>query len=225
MGQAAGGQGGDRVHRAVQRLRLGRRSRHPAGHLRPARPRHDPGVLRTLDLAAAAAADHRRPRRRVLVGPDHAASGNLPHHRARRPPPRPILLRSPRGRQPRPRPPRARRDHLRAPTRPQGRRGVQDRDRPAHRRRHHQRVLPTLPGQAVPQGRPCPAHRNRDQRRLRHRLPTPATNLDDLQAKARAINQRLLDTERVGQALSLRVQPLRGSRSPPSPTMAGGPQP
>jgi hypothetical protein len=51
------------------------------------------------------------------------------------------------------------------------------------------------------------------------------TNLDELQTKARAINTRVLDAERVGQALSLPAQPLRGWRSPPSPTVAGGPRP
>ncbi|MFK5635953.1 hypothetical protein [Ornithinimicrobium sp. LYQ103] len=51
-------------------------------------------------------------------------------------------------------------------------------------------------------------------RRLQH--------LDELQAKARDINRRLLDTERVGQAVSLRAQPSSGSRSPPSTRMAGG---
>jgi len=51
-------------------------------------------------------------------------------------------------------------------------------------------------------------------RRLQH--------LEELQAKARAVNARLLDTERVGQGVSLRAQPLSGSHSPPSPRMAGG---
>src|SRR6266540_1970173 len=153
MGQAAGGQGRDRLHRTVQRVRHLRPAPGIAGHLRPARPRHDPGVLRTMDLAAAAAAFHRRPRRRVLVGPDHAPGRDLPHHRARRPPPRPILLRSPGGRQPRPWPPRARRAHLQTqPERPQNHRHLQDRHRPA---------------------------------------------------KARAVNKRLLDTERVGQGTVL----------------------
>jgi integrase len=50
-------------------------------------------------------------------------------------------------------------------------------------------------------------------------------HLDELQARARAVNRRLLDTERVGQAASLRVQPLSGSHGPPSPRMAGGPRP
>ena len=45
------------------------------------------------------------------------------------------------------------------------------------------------------------------QRRLVH--------LDELQARARAANRRLLDTERAGQGVSLRAQPLRGSRSHP----------
>jgi hypothetical protein len=45
VGQAAGHQGRDRVHRAGQRVRLLRRSRRPASHLRPAWSRHDPRVL------------------------------------------------------------------------------------------------------------------------------------------------------------------------------------
>jgi hypothetical protein len=94
-----------------------------------------------------------------------------------------------------PRPPRARRAHLRAPAWPQGRRHLQDRDRPAHPERHRQRVLPTLPGQAVPQGRPClrieTVSNDADDIGCQRLLP----NLDDLQAKARAINQRLLDTQ------------------------------
>ena len=50
------------------------------------------------------------------------------------------------------------------------------------------------------------------------RLP----HLPELQSKARDINARLLDTERVGRVVSLRAQPLSGSHSPPSPRMAGG---
>ena len=54
-------------------------------------------------------------------------------------------------------------------------------------------------------------------RRLQH--------LDELQSRARAVNRRLLDTERVARAASWRVQPLSGSPGPPSPRMAAGPRP
>ena len=43
------------------------------------------------------------------------------------------------------------------------------------------------------------------------RLP----NLDEPAAKARAINTRILDAERVARVVSSRVQPLSGSRTPP----------
>jgi hypothetical protein len=52
------------------------------------------------------------------------------------------------------------------------------------------------------------------------RLP----NLDQLQARARACNRRILDAERVGQAVRLRVQPLSGSRAPPWTRRGGGPR-
>jgi hypothetical protein len=55
------------------------------------------------------------------------------------------------------------------------------------------------------------------QRRLR--------NLPELQTKARAVNRRLLDTERVGQGASLRAQPLSGSRTRPPRWTGGGPRP
>ena len=48
---------------------------------------------------------------------------------------------------------------------------------------------------------------------------------EELAARGRAVNRRLLDTERVGQGCASRIQPLRESRGPPSPTMAGGPRP
>ena len=52
------------------------------------------------------------------------------------------------------------------------------------------------------------------------RLP----NLDELQAKARAANRRILETERAGQGTSLRAQPLSGSRTPPQTRRGGGPR-
>ena len=78
-----------------------------AGDLRPARPRRHRRVLRTLDEPAAAAADPGGPGRRLLVGAVDAADRDLPHHRVRRTPPSPGVLRGARGRQPRHRPPRS----------------------------------------------------------------------------------------------------------------------
>ena len=53
------------------------------------------------------------------------------------------------------------------------------------------------------------------------RLP----NLDELQAKARAANRRILETERAARAPSLRAQPLSGSRTHPPTRTGGGPPP
>jgi hypothetical protein len=50
-------------------------------------------------------------------------------------------------------------------------------------------------------------------------------NLEQLQARARAVNRRLLDTERVGQGCVLASPAFSGSHSPPSPGMAAGPRP
>ena len=51
-------------------------------------------------------------------------------------------------------------------------------------------------------------------------------NLDELQSRARAVNTRACSILNVSaRAASLRVQPLSGSHSPPSPRMAGGPRP
>jgi len=66
-----------------------------------------------------------------------------------------------------------------------------------------QRVLQALPDQAVPQGRPGDA--DRDRRQLPRDLGCNARlpNLDELQAKARAANRRILDAERAGQGTVL----------------------
>ena len=57
----------------------------------------------------------------------------------------------------------------------------------------------------------------RCQRRLVH--------LDELSARARAVNRRLLDTERVGQGCVLASPAFERIARPPSPRMAGGPRP
>ena len=68
VGQTSGDQGRDRVHRVVQRVRLLRGPVGAAGDLRPAGTGHDPGVLRAVDLPAAAATDRGRPCRPASGG-------------------------------------------------------------------------------------------------------------------------------------------------------------
>ena len=63
VGQAAGPQDRVRLHRAVQRVRLGRGPGHAAADLRRAAARHDQRVLPALAGPAAAAAGRRRPGR------------------------------------------------------------------------------------------------------------------------------------------------------------------
>ena len=65
------------------------------------------------------------------------------------------------------------------------------RGHPRHRG-HRQRLLQALPHQAVPQRRPRPADRDRDQHPRRPGLQRRLHNLDELQAKARDVNRRLL---------------------------------
>ena len=81
---------------------------------------------------------------------------------------------------------------------------LQDQGRHPRYRRDGERVLQELPDQAVPQGRPRATSRERDQLTP----PTSAAyadwiHLDELQSKARDVNPRLLDTERVGQGCVL----------------------
>ncbi len=109
-----------------------------AGDLRRLGARSHQGVLRSLDGVHSNPVDRRRSRRRLLVAAVDPPGRDQPHDRLRRPPPRPRLLRSARGRQHRHRSPRtdldglrppaapARQDHLRHP-------GVHDRHRRAHR--------------------------------------------------------------------------------------------
>ena len=102
------------------------------------------------------------------------------------------------------------RDHLH---RPPARRGpatedravLQDPDRhPRHDRGDGERRLQALPDQAVPQRRPGAADRDRDQLTRRPAAANAAwPTCRELQAKARAVNARLLDTERVGQGCVL----------------------
>jgi hypothetical protein len=50
------------------------------------------------------------------------------------------------------------------------------------------------------------------------------TNLEALQAKARAANHRILEAERAGQGTVLATQPLSGSRTPALTRTGGGPR-
>ena len=148
-------------------------------------------------------------RRRLLVGTLDAADRDLPHHRVRRTPPSPVVLRSTRGRQPRHRPTR----HVELIfAGHRKRRGRPPKVEPTYKTRidtretigvtvnadyKHSRIKQYLKdGRALrietvintPDDLLC-------KRRLQH--------LGELQAKARDCNQRLLDTERVGQGCVL----------------------
>jgi hypothetical protein len=76
-------------------------------------PGGDPGVLRALVGALAAAADSGRPVRGLLVGHCDASGRGLPHDGVRHTTSRPVLLRSTVRRQPRHRPAGGDADHLR----------------------------------------------------------------------------------------------------------------
>ena len=83
---------------------------------------------------------------------------------------------------------------------PRRRAAVADGDRPVLPHGHRQRVLQDLPGQAVLEGRRGAAHRDRRQFARYLGCRRMLSNLPELQAKARAINDRLLHTETHRQA-------------------------
>ena len=177
-------------------------------------------------VVAAAAAHRRRPRRRLLVGAVDAAGRDLAHPGVRRTPPCPRFLRGACSRQPRHRPPGADRADLQ--TRTAARTpaagefktkivtyGTEVNVNAFYR---HSRIKQYLKdGRALrietvindSYDLSCP-------RRLAH--------LDELQARARAVNTALLDSERVGQGCVLAspaferiAQPTRtedGKRAP-----------
>ena len=150
-----------------------------AGDLRPAAAGHHRGVRPAVAAPPPDALRARRSAGRVLVGDLHAPGRGLPHHRVRRSPPGPGVLRGADRRQPRHRPPRQRGDHLQPPHPPRhpGRlphRHRPARGRPRHRRGRSQRLLQALTDQAVPQGRPGDADRDRHQRPPRPGLQRPA---------------------------------------------------
>ena len=109
VGQAAGGQGRHRVHRAGQRVRVLRRPGRAAGDLRPAPAGHHRGLRSAVDALDPHALRKQGPRCRVLVGVLDEAGRGLPHHRLRRPAPGPVVLRGADRRQPGPGPPGERR--------------------------------------------------------------------------------------------------------------------
>ena len=89
-----------------------------------------------------------------------------------------------------------------------------------------QRLLPALAHQTIFEGRAGAAHRDRHQQPRRCGLPASAV------PSRRTAGPRLVRSTppcsilNVSvRAASLRVQPLSGSHSPPSPRMAGGPRP
>ena len=84
VAQAAGYQGRHRVHRTVQRVRHLHRSCWVTADLRPARSLRDHRVRRALLVDSAAAADRARPCRRLLVGAVDAPGGDLTHLGVRR---------------------------------------------------------------------------------------------------------------------------------------------
>ena len=113
----------------------------------------------------------------------------------------------------------------RRPARPTARR-VQDQDRHPRHRGHRQRLLQALPHQAVLEGRAGAADRDRDQRPRRPGLPAPPAAIST-NCRPRPVRStpRCSILNVSARAASLRVQPLSGSRSPPSPRTAGGPRP
>ena len=201
-------QGRDRVHRAVQRVRHLCGSRRAAGHLRPAGPGHHRGVLRTLDEPAAGAADRARPRRGLLVGAVDAPGRGLAHPGLRRPAPGPRFF-----------------DALVADNLDIGRPDqVELVFTGKHERRGRPRTQPlTFKTKVVTRGVQVTVnafYKNsrikqylKDGRALRIetvinspddlRCHRRLVHLDELQARARAVNRRLLDTERVGQGCVL----------------------
>ena len=173
--------GGDRVHRAGQRVRHHRRPGRAATALRQPRAGHDPGVLRALVGPAAAAVDRRRPGRRLLVGHRHAPGRGLAHHRVRPTPPRPRVLRGAVRGQPRHRPPGTDADRVRPPG-PHPTTGRLPHPAAALRGRGHpQRPLRAFPGEVLPQVRAGVSHRDRRQRHRRSRGgPAPGASAGNL---------------------------------------------
>ena len=184
-----------------------RRSGRVAGDLRPARPGHDQVFFQRwlsrlpLPLTAADRAG------RLLVGAVDGPDRDLPHHRVRRTPARPRLLRGPGHRQPRPRPPGHHRDHLRPPDprRPAGAGGaVQDQGGHPRHRGHHQRLLQALPHQAVPERRAGAADRDRASTTPTTWAASAAcTTSTSCRPRRVRSTTALLQTERVGQGCVL----------------------
>ena len=171
-GPTSGHQGRDRVHRAVQRVRVLPGARTVASCLRQLRPRARAGVLRPLDHRDPDTPERGRPGRRVLVGALDAPGRNVPHIGVRRLAPRPQLLRSARAGQHRDRPPRRSLARVRSTTAPPDTASLPDPDL-HHRHRDPDRLpLQALPRQAIPQRRPRTADGNGHQPARRPRRQT-----------------------------------------------------
>ena len=101
---------------------------------------------------------------------------------------------------------------------------LQDPDRhPRHHRGHCERRLQALPGQAVPQRRPGVADRDRHQRPQRPwRANGGSSTSRSCRPKPVTSTPACSILNVSGRVVSLRAQPLSGSRSPPSTRMAGG---
>jgi hypothetical protein len=225
VGQAAGGQGGDRAHRTVQRVR---RLPGPAA-LQTICDRLGPGTIRgffqrwtsrlPLPLSAADRNGGYRwdltmrqvetSRTIVLDAPATPAPSSTPWWPTTSTSAAPSTSSSSSGATAAARPP--------APSRPRS---------TGTPRASPSTCSTDTPGSSSTSRTAVPAHRNRQQRRRRPRLPTPAAQ------PRRPPGQGPCDQPATAghssgsaRARSLRVQPSRGSRSPPSPTMAAGPQP
>jgi hypothetical protein len=204
VGQTPGHQGRRRLHRTLQRVRRLPGSTSAAAHLRPARS-GTIGVFiqRWLARLPLPLTDTDRDagywwetsmRQVELAAPSSLTRPGMPAASSRRGSWTTSTSAAP----------TTSRDHLRPPRPPRHHRHLPHRHRPPRQRwRAHQRVLPPLPHQAIPQRRPCHAHRDRLYHPPRPGLPRPAAHLDELQAKARAYNQRILQAERVGQGCAL----------------------
>src|ERR1035437_4279462 len=193
------GSGGPRCPTASPPARTPPRSR----DLRPARTRDHPGLLRAVDGRLAVAVDRTRPRRGLLVGAVDAPGRGLPDHGVRRTTASPGVLRSTGGRQ------LGRPDSIELIfTGHKGRRGPLPKVEQVYKTKVVTRDTLVTAGafdkhsrvkQYLKDGRALRIetviNSPTDLRRLRR-----LQNLDELQAKGRDVNARMLNTERVGQS-------------------------
>jgi hypothetical protein len=183
----------------------------------PAPSRCSPAVAAPAPAAIRAG----RPGRRLVAGTAGGPGRGIPHHRVHPAPPRPELLRRPRHRQPGPGPPGHPGDHLnrqvRKDTASEFKTKVITRGTEVtiNASCKHSRIKQYLKdGRALRAGTVInDAYDIGCQRRLH--------NLGELQARARAINARLLETERAGQTCVL-ANPVFERIAHPSVDADGG---